>query len=206
MQSPDLKNVNFFRTGGISKRLGKTQQGNSLLSGNISQTTSDALGSVGVTALTSTQLYLTSVTAGSSFSLSSAITKLYIATGTSATVSFVVWSDSAGTPLASLGGSDSQVLTTTALSDVLFTFSTPVSIVSGSTYWVGIKVEYIAAPATVAFSVEILQQPGQNNLRLMGCLGLRLLKPCIMLGIVLPLEAPSKEFMTSGPRPPRANS
>lgn len=154
MQSPDLKNVNFFRTGGISKRLGKTQQGNSLLSGNISQTTSDALGSVGVTALTSTQLYLTSVTAGSSFSLSSAITKLYIATGTSATVSFVVWSDSAGTPLASLGGSDSQVLTTTALSDVLFTFSTPVSIVSGSTYWVGIKVEYIAAPATVAFSVR----------------------------------------------------
>jgi hypothetical protein len=30
MQSPDLKNVNFFRTGGISKRLGKTQEGDTL--------------------------------------------------------------------------------------------------------------------------------------------------------------------------------
>lgn len=163
MQSPDLKNVNFFKTGGISKRLGKTQEGDTLTSSQtISQPTYDALGGLN-SASGLAQYYLYTFTAPASFSISSATIKAYKFSGTDCSAEIVVWSDSAGSPGVQLGASAAQTISSVGITDYFFTFGSPVAITSGTVYWIGIKATFADASSIVSFSVRSSPASGSKS-------------------------------------------
>ena len=142
MQSPDLKNVNFFRTGGISKRLGKTQQGNTLSGGSasLSHAGTDTT-SLGITTALGTWICQKVTTAGA-FTLGSVEFKLSSTMGTTVgglPVSLYVYSDVASAPGTNLGliGSTTLAVSSTPVS-VTFTGST-VALSAATVYWLVIK-------------------------------------------------------------------
>lgn len=141
MKSPDLKNVDLFRRGGVSKRLGKAQVGDTFsVTAWVSQTTSDSNG-------TSPFPERTNVVAGSfvatsSVSISSITIKIaeLSASGGFSCLLYLM-SNSGGEPLAVLtnGQSASQIIQGTTVQEVTFTFTTPCAVTSGTTYWLAIN-------------------------------------------------------------------
>jgi hypothetical protein len=148
MQSPDLKNVNFFKTGGISKRLGKAQEGDTL-------TASAAFSQAGTTtysqagdATEGLWLFMP-FTTGGTVTLGSVEFQIAAANTGLDQISYTaqIWSNAAGLPNASLGqiGQTDQPSSTTPTSLTL-TGGT-VALSAGTVYWIALHVENSQGPA-----------------------------------------------------------
>jgi len=81
---------------------------------------------------------VSSFTAGATGTVTGAAghSRLWMSSGTGS-AEMVIYSDSAGAPNTLLGTSGTVVVSNTAEAQVDFTFSTPVSITNGVTYWIG---------------------------------------------------------------------
>lgn len=153
MLSPALRNVDFFRTGSIAKRLGKTKQGdsipfggggNSILNSQTTITSTDQSDSSVGGYLAIAQKFVP----GSSVSIPQVTVKIGLkdsaaSVGTSYSVVAEIWSNSGGVPSVSLGTSNALSIVSQSGSNSqfqTFIFSTPVAVTSGTTYWMVIKV------------------------------------------------------------------
>jgi len=145
MQSPNMRNVDLFNLGSISKRLGKTKQG-STVSGSstlASQTSENTSLSLGWNTSYTSQAYAQKFTPGSSVSINQislkvgfAVTPLALPISVPCFVS--IFSDSAGSPGTTLGATATiNIQASSAGTPALFTFtfSSPVAVTSGTTYW-----------------------------------------------------------------------
>lgn len=168
MKSPALRNVDFFPTGGVAKRLGKTKQGSTVVGSStlVSQTSESTFSAV-VVAPTVTGAQAQKFVPGSSVSVVQASVKLAFS-GTSATVTAYIYNDSGGSPGTSLGASNSITLSssgTTALNN--FIFLTPVPVISGTTYWLVIT----SYSTSVGSLVVAVNAGGSANVKTNSALG-----------------------------------
>ena len=136
LKAVTAQNVDFFRTGAVQKRLGKTQQGDGLtISTYSSQTTANSNGSFSPS--TANAAIAGSFVAPSSSSVGSVVLKLSNPALCLANVA--ITTDSAGSPNPAFIGQASPQSVNNTLSDITFTFSTPIALTSGNTYWIVIQ-------------------------------------------------------------------
>lgn len=158
MQSPSLLNCDFFPDGGVAKRLGKEKQGDtvagsSTINTQTSQTTFRAASGG------SGPIVAGKIVAGATASITSITTKLSIMENGFAPSAFDVeariYSDSPGQPATLLGTGASQTISTQGgaapgtLATLSFTFPTPVSVTSGTAYWIAFASPFMGTGYTL---------------------------------------------------------
>jgi len=158
MQSPDLKNVNFFRTGGISKRLGKTQQGATLTASSIynqAGTTTYSIANTGASG-NDTWICMPFTTGGAAIIGS---VEVQLAATFSEPVSGVgasIYTDSGGAPaveITQLG--QTQITSSATPASLTITGSANANVSAATTYWVVIKVGKQASNMTVYYKGQV---------------------------------------------------
>ena len=155
LKAVTAQNVDFFRTGAVQKRLGKTQQGDDVTGGSstfASQTAADNTATA-IYVSGSSQKIAQKITAGSTATITQLTFKIgvYNLTTSGYSVNSIaeIWSDSSGTPGSIITNGQSSTIpltvvgTTLALGDLTnytYNFPTPPSVSSGSVYWLVISV------------------------------------------------------------------
>jgi len=141
MQSPDLKNVNFFRTGGISKRLGKTQQGNTVTTSAAFSVAGPYDASVSLAMLNDSYFAMPFTTVGAITISSLEATIALEYTGAAVSVRGQIWTDVAGSPqsvVATLG--ELQIVSGAVPTLTAFTGSATASLSAATNYWVVLRI------------------------------------------------------------------
>jgi hypothetical protein len=134
MQSPSLLNCDFVQNA-LEKRLGKVKQGDSLI--NLTINASQTVSTSGLSLGSSTTRIAQKFTAGASATISAVA--INVAAGSAITATAYLYSDSAGTPNASLGiiGVNSLPVNSFPFPPpVVFTGSGTVNVTIGTVYWI----------------------------------------------------------------------
>ncbi len=152
MPSPALKNVDFFATGGIDKRLGKTLQGSALASTAYqSQLTEDL--TVSLVAV-GEEVIAQKITTGAAVSVQSMTVKAACLTALGGPISAncLIFTDVAGSPGVQVanGASTAQAMADSATPGlVTFNFPTPPSLSGATVYW--FLFDFSTAPGDTAY-------------------------------------------------------
>ncbi len=141
MESPVIRNVDLFPLGSIAKRLGKTKQGNSVITLNTvaSQVVTDSFFLANTAGTSRIAQKFTASASGNVSTIDFSIASSDI--GISFLGTAYIYSDSAGTPNASLGAVGSTSVNYAASTAPTATFSGTgvVAVTSGVAYWVVIE-------------------------------------------------------------------
>lgn len=165
MQSPDLRNSDFSTPGGLSKRLGKAQQGNNVSGSSIyaSQLNSNTTLSVGIDSGNSSyNAFAQKITTGAAVVISSISVKCSASSQpgrNGGTIRIDICSQSGGIPAGIVGISNAISFPNSATPVLTnFNFATPVSLNAGTVYYIVV----VCLVGDISTSLNVSAQTGAS--------------------------------------------